>query len=493
MKNQEIELKLRLINEVDAALILEDDLFSSVKFMGTPMIHDFETTYYDTPDYRLMQAQCTYRIRKSGEYSIATVKDSGSSQGGLHVRNEWNVKLDRNLPDLVPFSNLPIGPKLSALAGEEELIPIFQTNFQRQVLEVVTEDGSLIELAVDQGNIISGEKKAPLAEVELELKNGQVVSLLELGALLAEKTPMILEEKSKYLRGLILSGLPVKEELTPAYTWDKKKDLQQTLREVMLFSLKEIINKQEIFLKAPEDPETAHQLRVEIRRLRALLSFLKPFFSQKEEKKLQDLLRKIAQKFGYLREIDVMLEGWEELGQSRPTLSLDNSALQKVLKEERKLTQLTVTQEISSGITTPILLEIWAELINLSFDEISVEDLKQRFQTLLLKMSKISKKTNYQVLAEVHALRIRGKKLRYAANTFGPVLRKKDKVLFSELKALQDALGQICDTHRNQELLRDLNEKYPSAALSFDSGVLSGWQQTELEEQVKKAKGFSLR
>ncbi|MGI6679704.1 MAG: CHAD domain-containing protein [Dehalobacterium sp.] len=480
MKDQEIELKLQLVNEDNSAFILDDDLFAAGKFWGTPVIHEFETTYYDTQDYRLMQAQCTYRIRRSGGSYIATVKDSGSSLGGLHVRNEWNVQLDQNLPDLLPFLNLPIGPKLSSLVGDDDLIPIFQTNFQRQVLDLTMKDGSLIELAIDRGSIVSGEKKASLAEVELELKKGQIVSLLELGSLLAQKTPMLLEEKSKYLRGLILADLPLHKELPTGFSWDDNKDLSHNLQELLLFSLQEIIKKQAIFLEAPADPETTHQLCAETLRLRALLSFLKPFYSRKDEIKIQERLKIVAEKFRYLREIDVMSESWYKFIQTRPNLFSSKSTLQRILQEEREKRQHTLTREISSGITTPLLLEVWAGLMKISFKNITDQDLQQHFQSLLLKRNNLSKRTNYQDLAQVHALRIQGKKLCYVLQTLGPVLREKDRALFDALKTIEDKVNQICAAQSNMEILRDLNEKYPSDTLAYESGVFSGWQQKRI-------------
>jgi inorganic triphosphatase YgiF len=208
-KRKFLSTKLKLVYQDLYPEVIKRILLFNWQNSGEARVADYETTYYDTLDNRLNQHGFTYRIRKEFDQYVATVKDSGSHQGGLFVRKEWNRVLAEDRPGVEPFLELPIGQKLIEVIGAEPLRPLFKTRFQRTAIDLTTKDGTVIEFAADQGHIISGEQREPLCEIELELKKGRKEELLKLGAALAEHFPMIVEDKSKYARGMILAGLPV--------------------------------------------------------------------------------------------------------------------------------------------------------------------------------------------------------------------------------------------------------------------------------------------
>ncbi|AGA69137.1 hypothetical protein Desdi_1648 [Desulfitobacterium dichloroeliminans LMG P-21439] len=207
MEFQEIELKLKLHDPQLMESILKDSLILKLSQDSMTLVKENVTTYYDTSDYRLLHNQVCYRIRNSaGEYT-ATIKGFGSSQGGLSIRKEWNRKLSDNNATLDSFMDLDIGQVLKSRIGDSDLLPIFTTRFKRTSLDLICEDGSIIELALDFGEIEAEGKKDPISELELELKSGQMENVLKLGDVLRERYLLIPEEQSKYQRGLILTGL----------------------------------------------------------------------------------------------------------------------------------------------------------------------------------------------------------------------------------------------------------------------------------------------
>ncbi|MGE4274276.1 MAG: CYTH domain-containing protein [Desulfitobacterium sp.] len=204
---QEIELKLKLHDPQLVESILKDSLIIKLSRGFRPLVKENITTYYDTFDYRLLDNQVCYRIRNSaGEYT-ATIKGYGSSREGLSIRSEWNRKLSDNKPSLEPFIDLDIGQELERNIGKGDLLPIFTTRFIRTSLDLICEDGSVIELALDLGEIEADAKKEPISELELELKSGHMENVLELGNVLTQKYSLTPEDQSKYYRGLILVGL----------------------------------------------------------------------------------------------------------------------------------------------------------------------------------------------------------------------------------------------------------------------------------------------
>jgi len=206
-ESKEIELKLKVKDVELGERLLKDSLLKDLSQNASPRVKEYETIYYDTPDFQLLKHKVCYRIRNSAGKFTATIKGFGSSAQGLSQRSEWNRSLAEAQPTLEPFQDLPLGQELGQLIKNEELIPIFITRFKRTALDLTFSDGSLIELAFDVGEITTEHKKEPLCELELELKKGQVASILELGEILKERYSLIPEEKSKYQRGLELAGL----------------------------------------------------------------------------------------------------------------------------------------------------------------------------------------------------------------------------------------------------------------------------------------------
>lgn len=135
--------------------------------------------YYETPDMQLRRNDMGLRIRGvDGRYEM-TMKTAGQTVGGLHQRPEYNVELSE--PELAlarfPQAMWPEGMDVDALAST--LAPLFRTDFEREKW-VVTYGESRIEIALDQGEIVSGEFSEPLCELELELLEGRVEDVLGL-------------------------------------------------------------------------------------------------------------------------------------------------------------------------------------------------------------------------------------------------------------------------------------------------------------------------
>lgn len=166
-----------------------------------------EAVYFDTPQKALNAQRIAYRVRREGNKYIATVKSGGSSKGGLHERREWNVEVKSCEGDISVFMDTDIWPKLQEVAASQPLAPLFVTAFKRLTLEISTNDGAVIEVAADQGEILAGEKQSPILEIELELKSGEPGGLLKLGAELTKEYPLLLEWRSKYYRAMELAGL----------------------------------------------------------------------------------------------------------------------------------------------------------------------------------------------------------------------------------------------------------------------------------------------
>ncbi|TGN38530.1 CYTH domain-containing protein [Marinobacter confluentis] len=162
--------------------------------------------YYDTPGFTLNRERMALRVRQKGSRFIQTLKTRGDFVDGGHRRMEWEWLLESAELDLALLAETPLGDQVSL----DQLKPVFETNFERQVL-MATESGSdrdtLVEVAIDQGRILSGDQLSALSEIEFELKSGNPSALRDMAVKLAESVPVFLNVISKAEQGYHLAGV----------------------------------------------------------------------------------------------------------------------------------------------------------------------------------------------------------------------------------------------------------------------------------------------
>ena len=209
----EIEMKYLVRDREQADEILDDEIVKSVEDEGSFETIDMYAVYYDTPDQKLTDAGIAVRVRREGEYYVATMKDKGNSIEGMHQRKEINVRLsDEALikePDVSIFSESDAYEQLLEIAGKEKLVPVLSMIFERREVRVDTGD-AISMLSFDDGEIKAAGKTLPIMEMEIELYSGSVEGLKAYGRKIADKFGLIPEDRSKFARGyaLLSSSLP---------------------------------------------------------------------------------------------------------------------------------------------------------------------------------------------------------------------------------------------------------------------------------------------
>jgi inorganic triphosphatase YgiF len=213
-----VELEVKLALEPDALARARELLVNqSGEAQAEPLM--LRNIYFDTPDSALNQQRMALRVRQKGSRFIQTLKTQGEFVDGGHRRLEWewhlaSAELDRSLLMRTP---------LAGLADTERLQPVFETNFERQVV-MLRESGAgaetLVEVAIDQGRILSGDRASELSEVEFELKSGNPEVLRRHAVRLAESVPVFLNVLSKAEQGYHLSGV-----LSPEPDLDARPDV----------------------------------------------------------------------------------------------------------------------------------------------------------------------------------------------------------------------------------------------------------------------------
>ena len=260
---------------------------------------------------------------------------------------------------------------------------------------------------------------------------------------------------------------------------DRKKSLMNEYRKVLMFYLSEISKTKIAFLKAPEDAETAHQFRIAIRQVRSLLSFIRPLLNEEKYELIQDQLRNLANKIGYLRELDVITEEWRLFTGSHINIPVISTAFIEVLEKERAGQMAELLLLFNANAPLAGLHDLWMLLLDPGWESGAESNrtyadyVDDRFNTLLKKAKKELKGIDLKDIRRTHKLRISIKKLRYDAAILKPKVKREIKFA-DNLKELQDRLGQICDAERAVLILSDLRSKYRELSIDYESGILAG-------------------
>ncbi|SPJ33812.1 CYTH domain-containing protein [Kushneria phyllosphaerae] len=194
---QEVELKLALGQDSVETLKAHPLLQAT-----TCETYRLANVYYDTPGRALEQYRVALRLRGDGQRFVQTVKTAGHGHGGLHTRGEWEIPRDAESLDTDWLAGLGVTP-FEQDDVRQSLQPVYRTDFQRTQW-LLEHEGSRIELALDIGEIIVGEHRVAIHEIELELKGGREDALWSLAEQLAGQCALRPANASKAARAVSL-------------------------------------------------------------------------------------------------------------------------------------------------------------------------------------------------------------------------------------------------------------------------------------------------
>ncbi len=245
------------------------------------------------------------------------------------------------------------------------------------------------------------------------------------------------------------------------------------------------------FLNDPDDPETAHQVRVSVRTFRAILSVIKKFMDEKQYRKIQDEFRNAGGEISYLRELDVILEICYEIRNKAKDPGMLELLIQK-LKVEREHEKNRLILKLASPKDMRKLNKTFQHLMNAihfrklekrTVDSVIMACLNKWYAEITRRLDKMDAIS----FREIHPIRLISKKYRYVAEIFGEVLTKDVSAKRIAVKELQTKLGELCDVVRNQEALLEFsftgNEQLQKEVHQF---IL---HEKQLEEQFLRELG----
>jgi inorganic triphosphatase YgiF len=470
----EIELKLQLTPKT-AKKLANHPLLAGIQ----PQKQHLLNTYFDTPKLALQARRIAVRFRKKGWQWLLTVKSAEPASGGLAMRSEWEAPAT---PGIFDFSHVDADDLRQFLEQSTgELEPIFTTDFRRQIWNVPFGE-SLIELAVDRGNIESQGSATPICEIELELLSGKVDDIFGLTRKLQEQLDLHPAIASKAERGYNLyNKVPPSPFKAKAATINGQMTPVEAFRSIALGCL-EHFQRNENGLLAGGDAEFIHQARVALRRLRSAIKLFAPALPPEFVTAYGQTWQTLASALGDARNWDVFLEETlppiqAAFPDNRDIKRLRNEARQRAKSARRSIIRLLAVSEY------PRLLVEFTSAIYALTDTLPMplkDFAAERIASHARRARKLAIRHAALSPEERHRMRISFKKLRYTLEFFAPLLpSKRLPPYLAALSRLQDELGLINDHITAEALINDVLAKCPT-------GPIHGWISGRHELLVKE-------
>ncbi len=455
---EEIEIKLALPPSLHTSLhttrsaLLHHPLLAAATKLGTRKLSN---VYFDTPDFVLHKQAIALRTRKQGREWLQTVKCARSddadtknmSVGGLAVRPEWEQPY-RGTFDFWGIDNEKVRSLLMRPKVHAALTPLFETTFSRSTWRLTPAQGTTVLLMLDQGSIQANGATEVISEVELELEHGETAHLFGLAMTLCADLPLQPAVLSKAERGFRLySGAALAPVKAVGSTVHRDQTPWEAFRTIIGDCLQQLqLNE----LGAEEDDiEFIHQMRVALRRLRAALRTFAQIVPPEFMAVALPRIRTLARALGHARDRDVLLG--EILAPVRRALPQEArvAALCAAMEAESQAMRDHARAALASTEHAQLLLS-FAALLHAQKSDVGAEPILQfaagRLNKLNKKLHKLAQAAEQLDVVALHALRIGGKRLRYAIEFFAPLYLNKDaKRTQAALVAVQNSLGALND------------------------------------------------
>ena len=415
------------------------------------------SVYYDTTRFDLWSAGISLRLRRTPTGWLQTLKRGGTVVGGLHRREEIEMPVAGQALELARFADWPSLEALRSDRFVRRLAPIFRTCFSRTTRMLKLAEGSEIELSLDRGYVEAGKLRAPLCELELEIKAGGPAGLFDVAHALSGHMALRPVYRSKAHRGYALAGMRSAPARAARVALTDSLSIAQASQLIVTSGLEQIQANEDGVL-AGGDGEYLHQMRVGVRRLRACFAMLRRVVPAARLDPVRAELKWLNARLGSARGWDVFVR--EMLPQFKRSLgagATDDAleALGRAAAARGERAQRLARSALRSQRVSRLLLELGriAAGGGLVFDGEGTRMPARVFTATLLQRRcervlarGVARKCDSA--AALHALRIAVKKLRYAVEFFGGIYPAHAVKDFRDpLLKLQDCLGTINDAY----------------------------------------------
>jgi inorganic triphosphatase YgiF len=416
------------------------------------------------------------RLRRSGRQWLQTLKTTGTARGGLSTRLEWEsaAKLVRGAPriDLALLKDSPLPALLSQHKKSGPLHPVFRVRVARTLWDV-SYKRSRFEVAMDRGQIEAARPGLravePVAELELELKEGRAGDLLSAAQRLVGKGKSslalvpILESKAE--RGYRLDTRQPRSPTRAAAkgfvdALNPDMSVGVALRAIVAHGL-DVLLANTNGLRDAHDPEFVHQARVAMRRMRSAIRLLDRRHADLPAA-LADELRWVGRLLGAARDWDVLTAVTlpAALATVPQKLGPHVHALLERAGEKRDGAHAAAAAALATSRYARLALRLQAWTLSPPPTGPTLKRLaSRRLDKAHQQLFNAARFFAALSPARRHRVRILAKRLRYSLDVMSVALPKQSTERYvTALSELQDVLGALNDAVVARGVLLDLTE-----------------------------------
>jgi len=491
-----IETERKFVLGEDAELAGFDTLAPSLR-VGSVQTLDLDALYYDTADYRLARSGATLRMRLGGSDPGWHLKLPGTEPdtrielqrpASLVEVGSWVLDPPPVPEELVDLTlartgGLPLGPVVRLTTRRTKTVLVGP---QSQPLAEVDED--------DVGAFFNGGAEAHdrWKELEVELLEGTTGELDRIALELERSGGRPAEYSSKFVRaiGPAASRPFIAEPLTTrkqkgSLGWVFSKRWHDLVLELLARDVGVRLG----------DEEAIHKMRVALRRLRSTLRTFTPVLDKASARWLRDELGWLGSTLGPLRDADVLrgqieqligsLAVTEVLGPVRDEIAgyfaqTRQEALASALeamRSERYLSLLDVLRAVS--LVPPTL-----EKAERSTKKGAPWLLRRELERVAVRIEAANATDDGPERAlALHEVRKAAKGMRYAGETFAPVIGEPAARIARRFEAIHEMLGSGQDAVNARALLRELAARASERAghNGYTYGLLAGHEEIRFD------------
>ena len=445
-------------------------------------------TYYDTPDLRLARWGLTVRYR-TGDNTGWTVKLPEGDGGPALVRRE--LQFDGG-PGQVPTELLDLLP---AYVRRDEIGEVARLRTTRTGVQVHSAEGEPeVEVVDDRVVVYDGRSiVGRFRQLEVEAANERGVPVMEAvserllaaGARRDEVGPKLV-----HALGPRAAGSPE----VPPVRLHPGSQAGDAVRAALAAGVSRLL-RHDPGVRVGDDPEDVHQARVATRRLRSDLRTFKSLLDQEQAGPLRDELKWAGELLGAARDADVLLERLRADAERLP--QRDAAAVAGLLRRlaaERDRARVRVRE----GLRTDRYVALVERLVAFAQVPPLVGDWARPARDVLPGLVAPTWKHLQRSVEglsdparpdELHQVRIRAKRCRYAAEAVAPAVGKEASRLASAVAGVQSVLGDHHDSYVADAWLREAIGDLDAAQV-LAAGELVSLQMLEaarLEQEWPKA------
>jgi len=455
-----------LLPEGLAASAVADTLAGEVPIVSSKA-HRVERTFWDTFDGRLHGAGLA--LVEAGR-RLSLVDASTFIEQAAEPSKRRGA--DRLLADELEPG--PLRERLAPLVEMRALTPIVRVRSRQLPLNVLDDIGKIVvRLRVEEAtaNVDGGPAVALRPRLHVVGVLGYDRELRDVSALLLDRLGLVaasgpVHDDAVEATGGVVGGTSAKLKLVL-----DPLERSDVAAATILRRLLEIIDANLPGTLADVDSEFLHDLRVAVRRTRALQRELHGVFAPEPLRAFRDGFKELQVITGPTRDLDVQLLEFGDLASELPAEHAGDVAPLRALLEEHLVVARRSMVRALRAPRTRAMLDNWREYVDLLVDseegdrpdaarpiaDVAGRRIAKVYRQMVRMGSAIGDDSPHEAL---HDLRKKGKELRYLLEFFASLYPAAVvKPMVSTLKALQDVLGRFQDLEVQADRLRSLGDE----------------------------------